>query len=1097
MLHDLIAENPSPSVEEGACTEICMGNKFLEELRPAQQRVNVRLETSLAMEEADRMVKERRAKRAAAAAAAAAEAAAVTVSSPPKPEPPSARPPVAPVEDESSEEMTPRMQTRAVVPETTAEKTLPHVAAESVPEPEPPAPRDAVDPPITVSGHAEHVTTQVVDSKTHEVVHVEASAKALAPVVEPVHETPVPAPAAAPAAVVSPPHDDTDSLSTSEDEAHVKAAANTTALVGAIEASQLPSCSVCVKPFNMFRREKQCSECERAVCNQCVGFFRLRSLQDSKPRYICFSCLPAIRSKVIDPSFKGAELVRATREAAAVDLLLAGNLHQHFVSTDFSPNELTDMKNGTLRCARSGDKFDFSRPPRRCTDCNSACTARDCRNFDWVARVLQRPQPSTLCRACWPAVRAELLQKLGQDKETDSRVMDEVEVGDLFFALNREKDFPDPPNVERGQRCFTCTKKFTLFRVPQKCSACSELVCTGVACSGKFLVPALSRTSPSVVCSGCLSKVVISRPPPGQLTSQQDNPLTGVLANAVVSGATCAESGKGFSFWDRPHLCPESGNLVLLEYCKVVDGKIVARSVGQEIKNKPVTTLAEVMNTTGEEELESVSDTETSSVAEDDEKDKASDAKETTSVDAERGAAAVNVGTTNIAASIPDEVVSTTSSTTDDEEVKAAAPAPAAAVVGNNNASSNLKTLKTSSNVAPDVALGTNAPKDTFLTSWYPFLKDLTASTTFVSASGSEILALLQAADPKTAAQANKGDLRTLESKLDRAVEQQGGVVFIKIETRSPKDVLQSTSMMDRLRGLVKPTMRPASGHLSVQDRVEIANADTIAFVKGIRQLFKIKSGAEAIAMLKMSERVKQDLEKSVSLGGALICVRRWRDVDAAREFRAFVFNRKLTACSQYCYYQCFPELLKTKDQLSERIVQFFEKQVLPIFPYKDAVIDFHVTDDFVEIIELSPFAFNTGACMFSWKSETDKAILENGPFELRILTEPKLNPYECLPSKWRQWFESERGFSLRGNGAGAVAVAEGAAGANASGGIPSNSGSTSSASGAAAPAPAPAQAAKPVVPPIGGPAAPVKQVKEEKKKWTFGKAKGKKDFPK
>ena len=47
-----------------------------------------------------------------------------------------------------------------------------------------------------------------------------------------------------------------------------------------------------------------------------------------------------------------------------------------------------------LRCARSGDKFDFSRPPRRCTDCNSACTARDCRNFDWVARILQRPLAS-------------------------------------------------------------------------------------------------------------------------------------------------------------------------------------------------------------------------------------------------------------------------------------------------------------------------------------------------------------------------------------------------------------------------------------------------------------------------------------------------------------------------------------------------------------------------------------------------------------------------------------------------------------------------------------------------------------------------------
>jgi hypothetical protein len=653
-----------------------------------------------------------------------------------------------------------------------------------------------------------------------------------------------------------------------------------------------------------------------------------------------------------------------------------------------------------------------------------------------------------------------------------------------FLPWDREKDFPDPPNVERGQRCHTCTKKFTLFRVPQKCMACSELVCTGVACSGKFLVPSISLTAPSVVCSGCLHKVSISRPLPGQLTSQQDNPLTGVLANAVVSGATCAESGKRFSFWDRPHLCPETGNLVLLEYCKVLDGKIVARSVGMEpANNKSVTTLAEVLATTGgDEELESVSDTETSTVSEEDEKDKAKD----NGGAAESGAAssaAASVAITN-AGSIPEEALSTTSTTTDEEEDRTAGSgAMPASAAPSNTTNGVLKSLNNAS--SSDAAGGSSAPKDTFLTSWYPFLKDLTASTTFVNATGAEILALLQAADPKTVVQANKGDLRTLESKLDRAVEEQGGVVFIKIETRSPKDVLQSTSMMDRLRGLVKPTMRQATGHLSVQERVEIANADTISFVKGIRQLFKIKSGAEAIAMLKMSDRVRQDLEKFAAQGGALICVRRWRDVDAAREFRAFVFNRKLTACSQYCYYQCFPELLKTKDQLSQRIVEFFHKEVLPILPYKDAVIDFHVTDEFVEIIELSPFAINTGACMFSWKSEADKAILENGPFELRILTEPKLNPYECLPSKWRQWFEAERGFSLRNNVAGAAAPAATASGASSdSGAAP-----TSAAPGAGAAAAAAAPAPKPVMPPplpLGG--APAKQPEKEKKKWTFGR---------
>jgi hypothetical protein len=134
------------------------------------------------------------------------------------------------------------------------------------------------------------------------------------------------------------------------------------------------------------------------------------------------------------------------------------------------------------------------------------------------------------------------------------------------------------------------------------------------------------------------------------------------------------------------------------------------------------------------------------------------------------------------------------------------------------------------------------------------------------------------------------------------------------------------------------------------------------------------------------------------------ICVRQWRDVDAAREFRAFIHNGRLTACSQYCYYQCFPELVRDREELGQRIQHFFERRVLPAFPYKDAIVDLHVSDDNIEIIELSPYSHSVGACMFSWKTEEDRAVLENGPFELRILGQPKANPYECLPSKWRRF---------------------------------------------------------------------------------------------
>jgi hypothetical protein len=471
--------------------------------------------------------------------------------------------------------------------------------------------------------------------------------------------------------------------------------------------------------------------------------------------------------------------------------------------------------------------------------------------------------------------------------------------------------------------------------------------------------------------------------------------------------------------------------------CKIVEGELVCKSFGKANNNVNDTAATEVATLKGvmeDEEVETVSDTDTSTSVE------GTGDEEKTGAESTSGAAVVATSMSAV------EDIST-SSTTEDEEDK----------------------MKSASLTAPDVAgvqpEVTATPTNYDMTSWYPHLKQLTAPTTFVSASKAEAQALILASNPKTAETANQGDLRTLEGKLDRAIEEQGGVVFIKLETRSPKDVLQSTSMMDRLRGLVRPTMKPADGHLATAERVAVANADTIAFVKGIRQLFKIRTGAEAIAMLKMSDRVKNDLDKGLGRGdgSSLICVRRWRDVDAAREFRAFVHNKKLTACSQYCYYQCFPELLTGKSDLSRRIEDFFNNQVLPALPYADAVLDFHVSDDLIEIIELSAFSISTGACMFSWKQEEDKKILEEGPFAFRVLEEAKKNPYECLPSRWQTWFEQERGFNLRGN-TGDVSLAK----AN---------------NNNAAPA---AASSQPPALPKGNPPAPKKE-----KKWTFGKFSG------
>jgi hypothetical protein len=67
------------------------------------------------------------------------------------------------------------------------------------------------------------------------------------------------------------------------------------------------------------------------------------------------------------------------------------------------------------------------------------------------------------------------------------------------------------------------------------------------------------------------------------------------------------------------------------------------------------------------------------------------------------------------------------------------------------------------------------------------------------------------------------------------------------------------------------------------------------------------------------------------------------------------------------------------------------------------------VTPDRVLIIELNPFFSDTGACLFSWKSANDRHIIQNGPFELRVVKSPLSSPYLSLPAVWAQWMCQQR----------------------------------------------------------------------------------------
>jgi len=68
------------------------------------------------------------------------------------------------------------------------------------------------------------------------------------------------------------------------------------------------------------------------------------------------------------------------------------------------------------------------------------------------------------------------------------------------------------------------------------------------------------------------------------------------------------------------------------------------------------------------------------------------------------------------------------------------------------------------------------------------------------------------------------------------------------------------------------------------------------------------------------------------------------------------------------------------------------------------------------QIIEINPFFGDTGACLFSWRDQSDVGILKNGPFQLRLREQQLEAPYTALPWEWGTWVMEYRGVPRKSN---------------------------------------------------------------------------------
>jgi hypothetical protein len=122
-----------------------------------------------------------------------------------------------------------------------------------------------------------------------------------------------------------------------------------------------------------------------------------------------------------------------------------------------------------------------------------------------------------------------------------------------------------------------------------------------------------------------------------------------------------------------------------------------------------------------------------------------------------------------------------------------------------------------------------------------------------------------------------------------------------------------------------------------------------------------------------------------------------------AYEFRGFVFNRQLTAVTQYNDWLYYPPMIARRQEIEQQIRTYFEK-ICNTLPHQHYLIDFIIfSETEIKVIELNPFTTFAGSGLFHWINDIEQ--IKNGPFEMRIRTEPDPELTNLVDDYWVEYF--------------------------------------------------------------------------------------------
>ena len=282
---------------------------------------------------------------------------------------------------------------------------------------------------------------------------------------------------------------------------------------------------------------------------------------------------------------------------------------------------------------------------------------------------------------------------------------------------------------------------------------------------------------------------------------------------------------------------------------------------------------------------------------------------------------------------------------------------------------------------------------------WYPLVKDITFKSYFIPLEREEGQVIFKYYKSKTDLTYSEYKiLESLEKKIDTVIQNNENLkkngAFIRLIDRSPKDgdPYNNEKVIEEYKSNLEKLSKELNKDIN-DNNLRRASLDKT-------HMLIVRNGKEALNLVLTSERNHIDINDWIENGGKQqIVLREWNnDLSLDYEFRVFVYNKRITAISQYDLYGLFPHLIEEKEKIKKLIHDFWEKEVKNKIKYPFYIVDFGYINGNIIFIELSPFLQTTGAGLYHWNYDLNE--LENGEGNIRI-REQELENLDVLVDDW------------------------------------------------------------------------------------------------